>query len=100
MPDSLQSNNIKSPLSSPTRCSTTSSISFEQEELPIGYAPPSRARSSKLLHLSLLKSSIDIPPLPENTDEIPVPVESHLALNSNFIGKVLLFIFVRILTSL
>ncbi|KAI9364709.1 kinase-like domain-containing protein [Pilaira anomala] len=109
MPDSLQSNNFKSPLSSPTAAkqhhqgssstTTSSSISnhtVEEDEndnddqiLPIGYAPPSRARSSKLLHLSLLKSSTDIPPLPEtHIDDIPAPVESHLALNSNFIDDI------------
>lgn len=110
MPDSLQSNNFKSPLPSPTTAkqgsssTTSSSISnhtLEEDEndnddqiLPIGYAPPSRARSSKLLHLSLLKSSTDIPPLPEtHIDDIPAPVESHLALNSNFIGKMIEFYF-------
>ncbi|KAG2229654.1 kinase-like domain-containing protein [Thamnidium elegans] len=100
MPDSLQSNNIKSPLSSPTKqqsssstttSSSISNITLEEDDhlLPIGYAPPSRARSSKLLHLSLLKSSTDIPPLPETQlDDTPVPVESHLALNSSFIDDI------------
>ncbi|KAI7900090.1 kinase-like domain-containing protein [Cokeromyces recurvatus] len=58
MPDSLQSDNKQQ-------------LEFKEKKemtLPIGYAPPSRARSSKLLHLSLFKSSIDIPPLPEIDD--------------------------------
>jgi hypothetical protein len=139
MPDSLQSNN-KPVLISPTKgtsSSTTSTISSsilfndeieqeeemqqqkkkkeeeqkEQEELPMGYAPPSRARSSKLLHLSLFKSSTDIPPVPqalpisqqqqeplvENKKKPSLDVEqspatpivnSHLALNSSFIDDI------------
>ncbi|CAO3640212.1 unnamed protein product [Mucor hiemalis] len=115
MPDSLQSN--KTAPASPTEqqqrqassSSTTTSSSAsnhstlenhypqeeEEEELPMGYAPPSRARSSKLLHLSLLKSSTDIPPpLPITTsEEVEIPTTTtgkhpHIALNSNFINDI------------
>ncbi|KAI9245438.1 kinase-like domain-containing protein [Sporodiniella umbellata] len=37
------------------------SLQSDTTHLPKGYAPPSRARSSKLLHLSILKTSADIP---------------------------------------
>lgn len=105
MPDSLQSNNNNPPPPSSSSCSSTSSSLSQQpqeEELPIGYAPPSRARTSKLLHLSLFKSSTDIPPLPDSlssskdslTNQHPhqhntinSSSESHLSLNSSFIGK-------------
>ncbi|KAG1011702.1 hypothetical protein G6F27_003511 [Rhizopus arrhizus] len=40
-----------------------------EESLPKGYAPPSRARSSKLLHLAVFKSSTDIPSMPDNKQE-------------------------------
>ncbi|KAG1472911.1 hypothetical protein G6F56_001263 [Rhizopus delemar] len=40
------------------------SLQSTSNDLPKGYAPPSRARTSKLLHLSILKST---------TDHIPVP---------------------------
>jgi hypothetical protein len=107
MPDSLQHQQ------EPSSSTTTSSSSIsnhtveeldEQEqdqELPMGYAPPSRARSSKLLHISLFKSTAtDIPPLPNNQDTTTTTTttntntntntnteDSHLALSSNFIGK-------------
>lgn len=127
MPDSLQSNaaNHASPDKPSTSTTTTISSSLsthtieeepsdeqdheeyqkqqqqqQNEQLPMGYAPPSRARSSKLLHLSLFKSSTDIPPLPEiedptttyntinnNTSINNNSTDSHLALDSNFIGK-------------
>lgn len=77
----------------------------EEEELPMGYAPPSRARSSKLLHLSLLKSSTDIPPPLPPLPPLPVPTTTtsaeveipstttttkhpHIALNSSFINDI------------
>ncbi|KAL7333059.1 hypothetical protein PS15p_202015 [Mucor circinelloides] len=123
MPDSLQSNaaNHASPDKPSTSTTTTISSSLsahtieeepsdeqdheeyqkqqqQSEQLPMGYAPPSRARSSKLLHLSLFKSSTDIPPLPEiedptttyntinnNTSINNNSTDSHLALDSNFI---------------
>lgn len=136
MPDSLQSNNkapLLSPTterqsrqassSSTTTSSTASNHSIildnqaveeeeevekekEEEELPMGYAPPSRARSSKLLHLSLLKSSTDIPPPPlPPLPPLPVPTTTtsaeveipntttttkhpHIALNSSFINDI------------
>jgi hypothetical protein len=115
MPDSLQSNKHQQEPSSSTTTTTSSSISnhtVEEEEeeeeviiqdqesakeLPIGYAPPSRARSSKLLHISLFKSTantdIPPPPLPNTNKEDTTTTntntedDSHLALNSNFIGK-------------
>ncbi|KAG1161794.1 hypothetical protein G6F37_002758 [Rhizopus arrhizus] len=60
MPNSLQSNIIKE-----------NKQILEEETLPKGYAPPSRARSSKLLHLAILKSSstADIPSVPDKPNE-------------------------------
>ncbi|CEP15924.1 hypothetical protein [Parasitella parasitica] len=132
MPDSLQSNAASSASPRKPSTSTTTTISSslsthtieeepsdeqdhddyqrqqqrqqqqQHEPLPMGYAPPSRARSSKLLHLSLFKSSTDIPPLPEiedpaifnttttnNNNNTSInnsnSTDSHLALDSNFI---------------
>lgn len=127
MPDSLQSNTANNASPDKPSTSTTTTISSspsthtieeepsdeqdheqyqkqqqQNEQLPMGYAPPSRARSSKLLHLSLFKSSTDIPPLPEIEDPTTIyntnnntsinnnSTDSHLALNSSFIGKLLL----------
>ena len=66
--------------------------------LPVGFAPPSRARSSKLLHLSNISkrntSTSIITSLIHETegasDSLPgalAATESHLSLASNFIGK-------------
>lgn len=98
MPDSLQS--TKQPSSSIASSSSSSTVSNQEEEkevdLPMGYAPPSRARTSKLLHLSLFKSSTDIPPLPDTKDSSLYnqhlshqhkSSDSHLSLNSSFIGN-------------
>jgi hypothetical protein len=131
MPDSLQSNAANNASPDKPSTSTTTTISSspsthtieeepsdereheqyqkqqQNEQLPMGYAPPSRARSSKLLHLSLFKSSTDIPPLPEIEDPTTIyntinnntsinnnNTDSHLALNSSFIGKLLLLLCV------
>lgn len=66
--------------------------------LPVGFAPPSRARSSKVLHLSNISkrhtsSTIIQSPIKETEDgddSLPGALaasESHLSLASNFIGK-------------
>ncbi|KAI9244800.1 kinase-like domain-containing protein [Sporodiniella umbellata] len=62
MPDSLQNHVVQKEEDS------IDDISLE-EALPKGYAPPSRARTSKLLHLTVLKSSTDIPYVPEKPSE-------------------------------
>ncbi|CAO3701331.1 unnamed protein product [Rhizopus microsporus] len=92
MPDSLQSNKRTTITTNATTVKETEQQEKEprresiQEALPKGYAPPSRARSSKLLHLSIFKSSSDIPPLPDKQEETSQPEPSNsldVIVNSN-----------------
>lgn len=83
MPDSLQSNKRTAITTNTTTVKETEQQEKQprresiQETLPKGYAPPSRARSSKLLHLSIFKSSSDIPPLPDKQEETSQPESSN-----------------------
>ncbi|KAG1454119.1 hypothetical protein G6F56_007400 [Rhizopus delemar] len=65
MPDSLQSHVLHQEEAD----NDEDDESLIEETLPKGYAPPSRARSSKLLHLAVFKSSTDIPPVPDKSSE-------------------------------
>ncbi|KAI7886772.1 kinase-like protein [Lichtheimia hyalospora FSU 10163] len=69
MPESLQANQLKQPPPpdsphSPHENQNTLDPNRPRSTLPLGFAPPTRARSSKLLQLAHL--SKDIPPMPSS----------------------------------
>ena len=72
MPESLQANQLKQPPPpdsphSPHENQNTLDPNRPRSTLPLGFAPPTRARSSKLLQLAHLSSSKDIPPMPASS---------------------------------
>ncbi|CDH53783.1 serine threonine protein kinase [Lichtheimia corymbifera JMRC:FSU:9682] len=105
MPESLQANQLKQPPPppdsphSPHENQNTPDPNRPRSTLPLGFAPPTRARSSKLLQLAHL--SKDIPPMPSSSssssliakdiEDLEPPSsalaasESHLSLDSSFI---------------
>ncbi|OAD77540.1 hypothetical protein PHYBLDRAFT_179895 [Phycomyces blakesleeanus NRRL 1555(-)] len=99
MPDSLQQDvtNKTRPLKSPHSASLIpngpDTTQHPTNELPIGFAPPSRARNSKLTHLSTIKTNEPPPRIDSNVseeqeNEILAEANSentHLALDSGFI---------------
>lgn len=74
MPESLQANQLKQPPPppdsphSPHENQNTPDPNRPRSTLPLGFAPPTRARSSKLLQLAHL--SKDIPPMPSSSSSL------------------------------
>lgn len=73
MPESLQANQLKQPPlpdspHSPHENQNTLDPNRPRSTLPLGFAPPTRARSSKLLQLAHL--SKDIPPMPSSSSSL------------------------------
>lgn len=99
MPESLQQQQqqqLQLPASphSPNEVRNSPDPKNRYDHLPVGYAPPVRARSSKLLQLSnLSRSNNNTQPLEDTSsaDDLPEAVaasDSHLALDSSFIDDI------------